>query len=90
MGLAAVHNMDAEGRATVAHTDISPNQFIRVNGIYKLDDFNRARFIQWSETNQTACPFRISNNPGRNRSPEEYAYQPETEMVRKERTHTQV
>jgi hypothetical protein len=38
MGLAtSLHNMDEEeGRASVAHTDISPIQFITINGVSHL------------------------------------------------------
>jgi hypothetical protein len=79
--LAAVHNIDAEGEATIAHTDIQPGQYIKVNGLWKLNDFNRARFISFSIKNKTACPYFVGNNPGKNRSPEEYNYEPQTEMV---------
>lgn len=41
MGVAAMHNVDQEGRASIAHTDISPTQFVKVNNRYKLNDFNR-------------------------------------------------
>jgi hypothetical protein len=75
-----VHNIDKEGEPTIAHTDISPLQYIRVNGIYKLNDFNRARFIAWSKDN-TMCPYEVGNNGGKNRSPEEYNYEPQTEKV---------
>ena len=81
MGLASVHNIDVEGRPSVAHTDISPSQYIRVNGVYKLNDFNRARFLRYSETNHTICPFYVGHNAGKNRAPEEYKYGPETEKV---------
>ena len=81
MALASVHNVDSEGMATIAHTDIAPGQFMKVGNIYKLQDFNRARFIRYSQTNRTACPFYVGNNAGKNRSPEEYAYGPEDEKV---------
>ena len=81
IGLADLHNIDSEGEASIAHTDISPNQYIQVNGIYKLNDFNRARFIPWSSTNNTACSYRIGNNPGKNRAPEEYKLHPQSEKV---------
>ena len=81
MGLASVHNIDVEGRPSVAHTDITPGQFIRVNGIYKLNDFNRARFLRYSKSNHSVCPFQVAKNGGKNRAPEEYAYGQETEKV---------
>jgi hypothetical protein len=79
IGLATVHNIDREGEASVAHTDISPAQYVNVNGVYKLNDFNRARFIAYSPSE--SCAFLIGSNPGKNRSPEEYAYEPQTEKV---------
>lgn len=81
MGLAAVHNVDKEGRSSIAHTDISPSQYIRVDGIYKLNDFNRARFLRWNHHKEQACPYFIAKNPGKNRSPEEYAYKAQSEKV---------
>lgn len=88
-GLAALHTSDDPNIVSVAHTDISPKQFIQVqNGVYKLNDFTRARFIpvkKVATANNTfttkACTYRIVNNPGKNRSPEEYLYQPQTEKV---------
>lgn len=82
MGLAAVHNVDREGQATIAHTDIGPDQFILIGDRYKLNDFNRARFLLKFKSNGTNCPYFVNKNPGKNRSPEEYAYEPQTEKVR--------
>ena len=86
IALATVHNIDGEGYPTIAHTDIAPAQFIKVNNTYKLNDFNRARFIayRYDHQNDTAdmCPYQIGSNPGKNRSPEEYNYEPQTEKVR--------
>lgn len=81
MALASVHNVDMEGRASIAHTDIAPNQFMKVGDTYKLQDFNRARFLKWSQKDNEACPFFVGENRGKNRSPEEYQYGPETEKV---------
>ena len=41
MGLADLHNFDKEGRPSVAHTDISLNQFVKIDGRFKLNDYNR-------------------------------------------------
>lgn len=82
MGVTSVHNIDKEGQASIAHTDISPGQFIRIDGIYKLNDFNRARFIRWSPAENKACGYRVARNPGTNRSPEEYESLEQTEKVR--------
>jgi hypothetical protein len=79
--LAAVHNFDREGRASVAHADISLNQFIKINGRFKLNDFNRARFLRWNLKHDRMCTFHVGNNPGKNRSPEEYRYEGQTEKI---------
>ena len=81
--LADVHNVDMEGRASIAHTDVSADQFVSVEGkhIYKINDFNRARLIRWNHVNNTACPFFVKSNKGKNRSPEEYKYEAESEKV---------
>ena len=81
IAVAELHNFDREGQASVAHTDITPAQFVKVGSRYKLQDFNRARFLLWNATSGAACPYNVSSNPGKNRSPEEYAYQPQTEKV---------
>jgi hypothetical protein len=85
MGLAAVHNVDKEGRASMAHTDIGIDQFILIDGRYKLNDFNRARFILKNKTDGSNCPYFVPNNPGKKRSPEEYKYAPQSEKVSRKR-----
>lgn len=66
-GLADLHNVGKEGVPSIAHTDISHGQFVYVNdvGVYKLNDFNRARFIGWNKKTDTPCSFRVGNNPGK-------------------------
>lgn len=81
MGVAAVHNFDKEGVASVAHTDITPSQFVGKGGLYKLNDFNRARFLRWNVTSKEPCSYLVGRNPGKNRSPEEYSHEPQTEKV---------
>eukprot|EP00978_Attheya_sp_CCMP212_P016409 scaffold42990_cov56-Attheya_sp.AAC.6 len=79
--IADVHNIDGEGQASIAHTDITPGQFIWINGAYKLNDFNRCRFIRWNVKEDKPCGFSVGNNPGNFRAPEEYAYDLESEKV---------
>jgi len=67
--------------SSIAHTDITSGQFILINGKYKLNDFNRCRFILWNESSKAPCTYTVGNNPGKLRSPEEYAYAPQTEKV---------
>lgn len=62
--LAELHNVDREGRASIAHTDITAGQFVKVNGIYKLNDFNRARLLLWDNKNDKPCGYYVANNPG--------------------------
>ena len=65
-GIADVHNSDLEGRASIAHTDITPSQFVFVNtvGRFLLNDFNRCRFIRWNKKDDEPCKFHVGNNPG--------------------------
>uniref|UniRef100_A0A7S4MR83 Protein kinase domain-containing protein n=1 Tax=Odontella aurita TaxID=265563 RepID=A0A7S4MR83_9STRA len=77
--IADLHNFDLEGRASVSSTDITPYQFLSMGGKYKLNDFNRARFISWDENGP--CPFYVAKNPGKWRAPEEYHYEGEDEKI---------
>ena len=38
------HHFDERDRVTVVHADISLDQFLIVDGVYKLNSFNRASF----------------------------------------------
>lgn len=80
-GLVDIHDTEKNGRPTIAHTDISTGQFLLMNGKWKLNDFNRCRFIRWNEQQQKPCTYRVGNNPGKFRSPEEYEYAAQTEKV---------
>ena len=42
-GIAAAHTFDGEDHATLAHTDITPTQFVSIDGKFRLNDFNRCR-----------------------------------------------
>lgn len=63
--LADFHHFDSKGRATMAHTDIKPNQFILLDGRYKLNDFNRIKFLTWNKERNEQCGFEYSKAPGR-------------------------
>lgn len=82
-GIADVHNFAKEGVPAVAHTDIATGQFVYVEeaGLFKLNDFNRARFLAKNSKTNEICTYEVGNNPGNLRSPEEYAYKPQTEKV---------
>jgi len=64
-----------------SHTDIASDQFLLIDGVYKLNDFNRARFIRRNVNTHEPCTFYVSNNPGKYRSPEEYNYKNLTEKI---------
>lgn len=63
--LTDVHNTDKDGQASIAHTDITPSQFIMIDGKYKLNDFNRCRFIRWNRTDDKPCSYLVGRNPGK-------------------------
>ena len=73
--IADVHEAD------IAHTDIAPKQFLLINGKYRLNDFNRCRFMKWNEYENRTCTFFVSHNPGKGRSPEEYQYKQLTQKI---------
>jgi hypothetical protein len=79
--LADAHNSERNGITTIAHTDITTAQFVHANGIYKLNDFNRCRFITKDRETGELCSYAVGNNPGNFRAPEEYAYKPQSEKV---------
>jgi hypothetical protein len=64
--IAAVHNHPKEGVAAIAHTDIALGQYVYVDkvGGFKLQDFNRARFIAWNNATNEPCTYEVGNNPG--------------------------
>ena len=64
LGIADMHNIDKEGEASIAHTDIDPSQFIKIGNIFKLNDFNRARFIKKNVKTGESCPYKVGSNPG--------------------------
>ena len=47
--VADVHHPTLQGMATIVHSDLNPNQFLKVGDTYKLNDFNRAQLI-WKNT----------------------------------------
>lgn len=83
LGLSQAHSTEGSDfpYATIAHTDITAGQFILIDGKFKLNDFNRCRFIRWNEKLDIPCTYGVGNNPGKYRSPEEYAYAPQTEKI---------
>jgi len=63
--LSDVHSVgNIHDSAAISHADLSASQYLWFDGMFKLNDFNRARFIRWNTVKQEACPFYISYNPG--------------------------
>ena len=69
-GLSDVHNFaNKDGIPAIAHTDITAGQFVFIGdghskGIFKLNDFNRCRFLLWNEKQNKPCGFYVGSNPG--------------------------
>lgn len=81
VGIADMHDVEEDGIASIAHTDITPSQFIFINGKWKMNDFNRCRFMRVRKDDGGICGFHVGANPGKFRAPEEYAYDEEDEMI---------
>jgi hypothetical protein len=80
-GVADIHDVEEDGIASIAHTDITPSQFIYIDGKWKVNDFNRCRFMREYKEDRSVCGFEVGSNPGKFRAPEEYAYEVETEKI---------
>jgi len=81
-GLEALQFVDTPDVASIAHTDIRPAQFLLGDdNSLKMNDFNRAFFIAFDRKTGSPCTFRVGNNPGKFRSPEEYNYFGESEKI---------
>lgn len=81
-GLADVHGVGmVKDSPSISHTDMNINQYLWLDGMYKLNDFNRARFIRWDIEKNKPCDFYIGASPGRYRSPEEYNSDHYTEKI---------
>jgi hypothetical protein len=65
-GLADVHEYGAHDIAAIAHADITTSQFVyvREEQTFKLNDFNRCRFMAWNPKTKKQCGFYVGNNPG--------------------------
>lgn len=45
--------------------DITPSQFIYINGRWKMNDFNRCRFMRVYKDDKKPCGFHVGANPGK-------------------------
>lgn len=76
-----LHNFNDKVPAIV-HADIMTNQFVRIDGVYKLSDFNRCTFLYWNSTSKQSCPYFYGDyNAWLFRSPEEYFYGLQSEKI---------
>jgi hypothetical protein len=46
------------------HTDLQLDQFIMVNGMYKLNEFNHAKFLSWDTEQGEHCGFHFCKQGG--------------------------
>ena len=65
-GLTDVHEYGEHDIAAIAHADITTSQFVyvREQEQFKLNDFNRCRFMAWNPKTKQQCGFYVGNNPG--------------------------
>jgi len=80
--VADTHHVNADGYATIAHTDLNPSQFLRLGKRYKLNDFNRAKLLSWNKRTNTPCPIASGISwRARYQSPEEHLRKPQSEKL---------
>jgi len=79
--LADIHNLDGDGISSMSHGDFASKQYILIDGRFKLNDFNRGRFIRWNPKLQEPCPYTIGSNGDKFRAPEEYKHVPQTAAI---------
>jgi serine/threonine protein kinase len=66
----------------MVHADIQPGQFLTTkDGRLKLNDFNRAQILLYSDEEQAYCRYKNGYGNGNFRAPEEYVNMPINEKV---------
>lgn len=63
--VADCHHFNNDGKATIVHKDIKPNQWIYLNGRYMLNDFNLAKFLTWNPEKKRNCGRATGYSSGR-------------------------
>ena len=63
--VADTHYFNADDRATIAHMDIKPNQFIYLDDRYQLNDYNLAKFLSWNPEKNQYCGHTSGYSAGR-------------------------
>lgn len=84
--VADVHHPTTQANmATIVHSDLNPNQFLKMGNVYKLNDFNRAKFILKNTTlddHDAPCGIQTHMNwRATYQAPEEYSEKFQTEKV---------
>ena len=59
-----VHHVDSHGNATIAHNDLKPNQIVRIDGKWQLNDFNKAKLLGWNKETNKPCGYEVKKNNG--------------------------
>jgi hypothetical protein len=63
--VADAHHLNEHGRATIVHMDIKPNQWIKFDGRWMLNDFNVAKFLTWDPQTKKNCGLASGYSEGR-------------------------
>ena len=63
--VADVHHFNSDGRATIVHLDVKPSQWIQLDGMYKLNDFNLAMLLSWDTKRNEYCGNATGYSGGR-------------------------
>ena len=80
-GLRDLHDIDHDGVPSVTHGDLKEQQYLITDeGGLQLGDFNKGQFLMKHASTGKTCPYQVGppNNDKVFRSPEEYAYKPQT------------
>lgn len=82
-GVADLHTFDGDNYATAGHGDLAWDQFLYQNGVYKLNDFNRAYFLRRNRKLNSTCAARLHPRDDLTRwlAPEEYRLHERTEKA---------
>lgn len=71
--VADLHSFESDGIASVTHNDLDPEQYVFVDGVYKLNDFHYSYFLEKNQYTDKVCenPMRINRRYLKYHAPEE-------------------
>lgn len=72
--LADIQDLDGDGISSMSHGDFATKQYIMIDGILKLNDFNRGRFIRWNPKLKEPCTYTIGANDAKVRMDADYVH----------------